>query len=420
MDAMRQSSNVRRAIAVVGVAGALVASSVVASTAAGAAKTNASGSLLCGAVGKVTFKPALTTTPRAGTVMSVKAKLGCFPGKGTTSAVRVQSGRLAGSSAPFTASCQSLGLGAVSSTVKWKGTGGIPTPTQVRWSAAASSPSHLTFDLQGAGSGSFAGQVMRAHVAGDPASGGLCGKGSKKLSFSGAGGRSSLSISAPTTTVLFDDQFNGTSLDRTKWRPNWLAGNDNAVTKPVNSQEQSCYDPAQVSVSGGVLHLRAAARLCPANNGITYPYASGLVETAHDFLFTYGRLEARIFVPPGLGAVSNWPAFWSNGTGVWPTTGELNVMEGLNGKACWHFHSASGGPGGCPALANPSGWHTFAADWRAGSVTYFYDGVQVGRITSGITTAPMYLVLNLGVSSLASPPVTLPSEMLVDYVRVTR
>jgi beta-glucanase (GH16 family) len=125
-------------------------------------------------------------------------------------------------------------------------------------------------------------------------------------------------------------------------------------------------------------------------------------------------------VPPGSGAIRNWPAFWANGTGQWPVTGELNVMEGLGGRACWHFHSSSGGPGDCAALASPSGWHTFAADWRAGSVTYFYDGVQVGRITSGITSAPMYLVLNLGVSSLKSPPVTLPSEMLVDYVRVTR
>jgi hypothetical protein len=31
----------------------------------------------------------------------------------------------------------------------------------------------------------------------------------------------------------------------------------------------------------------------------------------------------------------------------------------------------------------------------------------------------MYLVLNLGVSSTVSGPVTLPAEMLVDYVRVT-
>ena len=94
------------------------------------------------------------------------------------------------------------------------------------------------------------------------------------------------------------------------------------------------------------------------------------------------------------------------------------MFEGSAGRACWHFHSSSGAPGGCAATANPVGWHTYATEWRPGVVTFFYDGVQVGRITSGIASSPMYIVLNLGVSSAVSGPVTLPSGMLVDYVRV--
>lgn len=223
----------------------------------------------------------------------------------------------------------------------------------------------------------------------------------------------------PATNEIFRDDFNGATLDLSKWRPNWLAGTDDAITKPVNSAELSCYDPAQVSVSGGSLHLRAANRSCRANNGVTYPYASGLIESAHDFTFTYGRIEARVFIP-GSASAANWPAFWANGTGTWPVTGELDVMEGLEGHACWHFHSTAGGPGGCAPWSNPTGWHTFAADWQPGSVTYFYDGVQVGRLASGITAAPMYLIFNLGLSTSISPPVQLPSEMLVDWVRVTR
>jgi beta-glucanase (GH16 family) len=224
----------------------------------------------------------------------------------------------------------------------------------------------------------------------------------------------------PSSDVVFSDDFDGASLDLSKWRPNWLAGTDDAVTKPVNSAELSCYDPRQVSVGGGYLHLKAAARSCTANNGHTYPYASGLVESAHDFTFTYGRMEARIWLPPGSGQADNWPAFWANGTGTWPVTGELDVMEALEGHACWHFHSTIGGPGGCAPLPSAGGWHTFAAEWRPGTVTYFYDGQQVGRIASGITASPMYLVLNLALSTQISPPVRVPSEMLVDWVRVTR
>ena len=228
------------------------------------------------------------------------------------------------------------------------------------------------------------------------------------------------STAPPAAIELFRDDFSGSTLDRSKWRPNWLAGTDDAITKPVNSAELSCYDPGQVSVSGGYLHLRAADRPCRANNGVTYPYASGLVESAGHFTFTYGRVEARIWLPSNSGAVANWPAFWANGTGTWPVTGELDVMEGLDGHACWHFHSSAGGPGGCAPWPNPAGWHTFAAQWAPGSVTYLYDGEQVGRIASGITASPMYLVLNLGVSTTISPLVRLPSEMLVDWVRVTR
>ena len=221
----------------------------------------------------------------------------------------------------------------------------------------------------------------------------------------------------PSAGTLFDDEFDGGSLDLSKWQPNWLGAGNDSVTPPVNGEEASCYDPSQVSVSGGYLHLKAEARSCTAN-GKTYSYASGLVNSRSHFTFTHGHLEARVFVP-GNGSAENWPAFWADGTGTWPSTGELDVMEGLHGGDCYHFHSPSGGPGGCAQLSPASGWHTFAADWRSGSVTYFYDGQQVGQVTQGITDAPMFLILNLGLSSSISPPVNAPSEMLVDYVRVT-
>ena len=220
--------------------------------------------------------------------------------------------------------------------------------------------------------------------------------------------------------VLFFDDFNGSSLNLKKWQPNWLAGDNRTTTKPVNSHEASCYAPSQVSVGSGSLHLRATSRRCRASNGHTYSYASGLVNTRKHFTFTYGRLEARIWMPPGTSSrTHNWPAFWANGTGTWPKTGEIDVVEGLSGSNCYHFHSPSGGPGGCAPMRNAGGWHTFAADWRPGRVSYLYDGKQVGTIRQGITNSPMFLILNLGVSSSISPPIRVPSEMRVDYVRVT-
>ena len=50
-------------------------------------------------------------------------------------------------------------------------------------------------------------------------------------------------------------------------------------------------------------------------------------------------------------------------------------------------------------------------------MTYVYDGVTIGSIASGITSAPMYLILNLGVGGYGGALQT-PSTLLVDYVRV--
>jgi beta-glucanase (GH16 family) len=218
-----------------------------------------------------------------------------------------------------------------------------------------------------------------------------------------------------TWRKVFGDEFSGTTLDSTKWNPNWL-GCPTCITKPVNSAEIGAYAPSQVSVSGGSLHLTAIQQQTTANNGTTYPYRSGLVESNGKAQFTYGAFEARIYSPASGTQIANWPAFWTDGQN-WPADGEMDVMEGLSGQACYHFHSSAGGPGGC-ASGNFTGWHTYGAEWKAGSVTYYYDGKQVGQITTGITSQPMYLILNNGVSDQHGGPRLTPADMMVDYVRV--
>jgi beta-glucanase (GH16 family) len=212
---------------------------------------------------------------------------------------------------------------------------------------------------------------------------------------------------------VFDDEFNGTSLDTTKWTPNWQ-GCQSCTTAPVNSDESEAYAPSQVSVSGGSLHLQAVAEPTTVN-GQAYPYRSGMVESDGKAQFTYGAFEARIYLPPSSSGIANWPAFWMDGQS-WPTDGELDVMEGLGGSACFHFHSPSGAPGSCVA-GNFSGWHTYGADWEPGSVTYYYDGQKVGQITTGITSSPQFLILNNAVGADGGQTVA-PADMQVDYVRV--
>jgi beta-glucanase (GH16 family) len=213
----------------------------------------------------------------------------------------------------------------------------------------------------------------------------------------------------------FDDEFNQGGLDLSKWQPNWLAGNNTDITKPVNGAEQSCFDPAQVKQPGdGYLHLNAAHRPCRATNGVTYSYASGLVNSARSYTFTSGYLEARVWLAGNGSTIYNWPAVWTDGTGNWPATGESDIMEGLSGNACYHYHSPSGGPGYCPDGSHV-GWHTFGEKVEPGRTTYYYDGRMVGSLAS--VTTPHFIILQLAVGGWGGP-IAAPSQMLVDYIRV--
>jgi beta-glucanase (GH16 family) len=227
-------------------------------------------------------------------------------------------------------------------------------------------------------------------------------------------------------SLSFDDEFNGGSLDLNNWNPNWFGTSTTLPSDPVGSSEQDCPSPSQLSEGAGDLSLGVAAGPCTTDNGKVYPYSGSLINTYGKFTFTYGFLEARVYVPSTSdGQLVNTLSFWADGTGNWPQTGELDVMEvlsgcGPNGSAglAYHFHSDAGSPGACVPMSNPSGWHTFGADWQPGSVTYYYDGKTVGEIRSGITGSPMFLVLGQGVNPNTGGPTMAPSSALVDYVRV--
>jgi beta-glucanase (GH16 family) len=219
--------------------------------------------------------------------------------------------------------------------------------------------------------------------------------------------------------LKFDDEFNGTSLNTAKWSTGWYGS---GITRPVNNLEDDCYDPARVSQGGGALSLSLVQKSEAC--GDTEPYAGSLVSTTGKFSFTYGLVQARVWLPgkPGNpGQVANWPGVWTDGQN-WPEDGENDIAEGLNGKVCAHFiygqanpqGIGAGGGTGCPSGNYTNGWHTFAADWEPGRITYYYDGVDIGTVTSGVTSAPMFVILDYATQS----PAQVPAAMKVDYVRV--
>jgi beta-glucanase (GH16 family) len=223
-----------------------------------------------------------------------------------------------------------------------------------------------------------------------------------------------------TWKLALDSEFTGTALDTSIWQAGWFGS---GTTSPVNSLEQDCYSSNNVVFPGdGSVHLKVTNTPSTCG-GVTRPYTGALLSSNPNdgragggFQYTYGALEARVYIPAAGTQVANWPAVWTDGQPPWPANGENDIMEGLSGQTCFHFHSPSGGPGACVA-GSYSGWHTFASDWEPGSVTYYYDGVKVGQITTGITSSPMYIVLDNAVSQ-TSPALAAPADMRVADVRV--
>jgi beta-glucanase (GH16 family) len=222
--------------------------------------------------------------------------------------------------------------------------------------------------------------------------------------------------------LVFDTEFTGSNIDRSVWRTGWFGS---GVTSPASDTDDDCYSPNNVTFPGdGTMHLNVTASSSTCG-GVTFPYTGAMITTNPDdgrpsggFEYTYGVYEARVYVPADGTVIADWPGVWADGQS-WPTDGEDDVMEGLNGEACATFHDPLDigiRTRSCSTAVTP-GWHTFDSDWQPGSVTYYYDGSVIGTVTSGVTSSPMYLILDDTVK-MGEPNDTEPAAMQVQYVRV--
>jgi len=170
-------------------------------------------------------------------------------------------------------------------------------------------------------------------------------------------------------------------------------------------------------------------------------YTSARLITDRKFTPRYGRLEARIKVPPGKGL---WPAFWAMRAPKWSTPrSEIDVMEHLGREPSKAFGRLHGGADSSGKLRSfpfhsyelPGGqdfsndFHIFSADWYPDRIefavdhkVYAVDKKSTAPRGSWTFDAPVYLILNLAVGGTwpGSPDAKtqFPARMLIDYVRV--
>lgn len=252
----------------------------------------------------------------------------------------------------------------------------------------------------------------------------------------------------PGYTLAFNDEFNGTELNRSKWFTRYIYGG--GTVDRLNDEKQRYRDNGNHHVAGGILSLTARKATPGDPNGIHYE--SGMIRS--DWTTRYGYFEARVKMPSAIGL---WPAFWlnsdvaANGVLSWPP--EIDIFEfvnnGVEDKANM-LHSGVISQRNTTSqitYADPAfntrwtyykapfnfdeGWHTVGAEWDATSVTMYIDGRKIytrsylWNFPDGSPAGPAHILLNLAVGGNWAgrhgiEDAALPQALQVDWVRAYR
>ena len=207
--------------------------------------------------------------------------------------------------------------------------------------------------------------------------------------------------------VSFQDEFDGTSLDTSKW------GYQYGCFDPAQrSQAQYTDSPDNVSVHDG--HLSLTARYSPMktkwdgsqvprtckNGDATYdaPFTSGMITTkTKDGKVLYAApgtgfyAEARVKLPAGR---SSWSAFWGTGTkGGWPANGEIDIFESKGYDPSFLMSNIHTPRAGNPkktqqhqgamhgdTATSQTEWHTYGLLKTADAIEFYFDGQMTHRV----------------------------------------
>ncbi|WP_053333628.1 glycoside hydrolase family 16 protein [Gemmatimonas phototrophica] len=280
--------------------------------------------------------------------------------------------------------------------------------------------------------------------------------------------------SSTATTALADtlsggwrltwrDEFDGTSLDSSKWVAEQGNGFWNADSSAYvggwGNEELQCYtaNAANVQLRDGALQitaLRETVRDASSRDpNATCHFTSARLKTrAQDgralFAQQYGRVVFRARLPEGQGL---WPALWMlplrDTYGTWAASGEIDILEArgqnphvvlgtLHYGGQWPGNVHTGMDYVLPDSGRISDWHEYAVEWTPGRITWsvddstyqtqtqWYSGIDSTQKAKGAAPfdQPFYLVMNLAVGGrFLGPPdsrTTFPGRLEVDWVRV--
>jgi beta-glucanase (GH16 family) len=254
------------------------------------------------------------------------------------------------------------------------------------------------------------------------------------------------SSNAQNWQLVWEDDFNGSSLNQSKWVHDIGTGSQYGMWGWGNGELQY-YQPQNTTLNNGIAKIEVKEE----PNGIidswsaTSYFSSSKITTKGLFNFRYGKVEARIKTIDGQGF---WPAFWmlpSNGS--WPCDGEIDIMEQWGNDYLTNSTSGAAHLGTCPYSQSThfyetsssyisSGsyaddFHTYSVIWKEDTITWYVDETELFSLNpSSYWSIPSqsawpfnanewYLMINLAITQAGPNSNTVfPNQMEIDYVRV--
>ncbi|MGD8781346.1 MAG: glycoside hydrolase family 16 protein [Ignavibacteria bacterium] len=234
--------------------------------------------------------------------------------------------------------------------------------------------------------------------------------------------------------LVWSDEFDGTSLDTTKW--SCQIGN----RRGWGNNEKQYYRAENAVVNDGLLTIIAKQESFEG-----FDYTSARIHTINKGDWKYGKIEMRAKMPIGQGI---WPAFWMMPTksvyGGWPVSGEIDIMEYLGHETkivhgTLHYGDKppnniyTGKPDTLESGNFHEEFHTFSVVWEEGKFQWFVDGELYQTQTKWNTVAApfpapfdkeFHIILNMAVGGnwpgYPDETTEFPQEYIIDYVRVYR
>lgn len=229
--------------------------------------------------------------------------------------------------------------------------------------------------------------------------------------------------------VIFEEDFNGDSLDMTVW--NYEEGDGCPNLCGWGNNEKQIYDRKYVEVKDGNLVLTAVKK--------DNKYYSGKINSKDKLEFTYGVIEVRAKVAKSKGL---WPAIWMLGADIdevgWPSSGEIDILEYIGrepGRVFTSLHTPASHGNTINTRKTKienieEGFHTYKVVWTENYIEFFVDDQQLYKFTPKQYDEKhypfkkdFYFLINMAVGgNLGGAEINdkaLPEKFYVDHIKVT-